>query len=72
MASNALGTIFFCSLIAQNIGILSRAFRQQFIIPDFQNFVRDIEEMYWKCKSNTDGKVRMRWVWDLRFQMVLF
>lgn len=46
------------SIISQNIGILSRAFRQQFIIPDFEGFVKNIEEMYWKCKSNTEGKVK--------------
>lgn len=47
-----------CSIIAPNIGLISRAFRRQFIIPEFQDFCKDIEEIYWRCKDNTDGKVR--------------
>ncbi|XP_055853702.1 glutaminase liver isoform, mitochondrial isoform X2 [Episyrphus balteatus] len=47
----------FKGVIAQNIVLIAKAFRQQFIIPDFTGFVKDIEEIYWKCKSNTDGKV---------------
>lgn len=27
------------------------------MVPDFLGFTKDIEEIYWKCKSNTDGKV---------------
>lgn len=45
------------SVIAPNIVLISKAFRQQFVIPDFNNFTKDIEDIYWKCKSNTDGKV---------------
>lgn len=37
--------------------LISKAFRHQFIVPDFSNFTKDIEDIYWKCKSNTDGKV---------------
>lgn len=47
----------FKGVIAQNIVLIAKAFRQQFIIPDFTGFVKDIEEIYWKCKSNTNGKV---------------
>ncbi|KAH1023318.1 glutaminase kidney isoform, mitochondrial isoform X1 [Dendroctonus ponderosae] len=47
----------FKSIIAPNIGLISRAFRRQFIIPEFQDFCKDIEEIYWKCKDNTKGKV---------------
>ncbi|XP_017769989.1 PREDICTED: glutaminase kidney isoform, mitochondrial isoform X2 [Nicrophorus vespilloides] len=47
----------FRSIVSQNIGIISRAFRHQFIIPEFQSFSKEIEEIYWKCKDNTDGKV---------------
>ncbi|XP_041765883.1 glutaminase liver isoform, mitochondrial isoform X1 [Anopheles merus] len=47
----------FKAVIAPNIVLIARAFRHQFVIPDFQGFTKDIEEIYWKCKSNADGKV---------------
>uniref|UniRef100_A0A1Y1N9S3 glutaminase n=1 Tax=Photinus pyralis TaxID=7054 RepID=A0A1Y1N9S3_PHOPY len=47
----------FSSIVSQNIGLISRAFRHQFIIPEFETFSKEIEEIYWKCKSNTEGKV---------------
>lgn len=47
----------FRSIVSPNISLISRAFRHQFIIPEFQNFTKTIEEIYWKCKNNTDGKV---------------
>ncbi|XP_071440988.1 glutaminase liver isoform, mitochondrial-like [Hetaerina americana] len=47
----------FKNLVSANIVLISRAFRHQFIIPDFQGFTRDIEDIYWRCKSNTEGKV---------------
>lgn len=37
--------------------MVARAFRHQFAIPDFTSFTKDIEDIYWKCHSNTDGKV---------------
>lgn len=45
------------SVIAPNIVLISKAFRHQFVIPDFLGFTKDIEDIYWKCKSNSDGKV---------------
>ncbi|XP_059484756.1 glutaminase liver isoform, mitochondrial isoform X2 [Neocloeon triangulifer] len=47
----------FKSVIAPNIVLISRAFRHQFVIPDFQGFCKYIEEFYWRCKNNTEGKV---------------
>lgn len=47
----------FRSVVSSNVVLISRAFRHQFIIPDFQGFTKHIEEFYWKCKSNTEGKV---------------
>ncbi|XP_026473486.1 glutaminase liver isoform, mitochondrial-like isoform X2 [Ctenocephalides felis] len=47
----------FRSVVAPNIVLIARAFRHQFIIPDFQGFAKDLEEVYWKCKGNNDGKV---------------
>lgn len=43
-------------IIQPNIVLVSRAFRHQLIIPDFPGFTKDIEEIFWKCKSNTAGK----------------
>lgn len=47
----------FKEVISPNIVLITRAFRSQFVIPDFQDFIKDIEEMYWSAKSNTDGKL---------------
>ncbi|XP_001601673.2 glutaminase liver isoform, mitochondrial isoform X2 [Nasonia vitripennis] len=47
----------FRRIITPNIVLISRAFRHQFIIPDFPGFTKHIEDFYWKCKSNTEGKV---------------
>ncbi|XP_072402198.1 glutaminase liver isoform, mitochondrial-like [Diabrotica undecimpunctata] len=47
----------FRSIVQPNVGLLSYAFRHQFIIPEFQEFSKDIELIYWKCKENTNGTV---------------
>ncbi|KAJ9586855.1 hypothetical protein L9F63_019537 [Diploptera punctata] len=47
----------FKSVVSPNVVLISRAFRNQFVIPDFQDFTKHIEDFYWKCKSNTEGKV---------------
>ncbi|XP_055385335.1 glutaminase liver isoform, mitochondrial isoform X3 [Condylostylus longicornis] len=47
----------FKAVISKNIVLVARAFRHQFVIPDFQSFCHDIEDIYWKCKNNTEGKV---------------
>ncbi|XP_014211267.1 glutaminase liver isoform, mitochondrial isoform X2 [Copidosoma floridanum] len=47
----------FRRIITPNIVLISRAFRHQFIIPDFPGFTKHIEDFYWKCKSNIEGKV---------------
>ncbi|XP_011496078.1 PREDICTED: glutaminase kidney isoform, mitochondrial [Ceratosolen solmsi marchali] len=47
----------FKRIITPNIVLISRAFRHQFIIPDFPGFTKHIEDFYWKCKSNIEGKV---------------
>lgn len=52
----------FLSVIAKNIILISRAFRGQFVIPDFTGFTKYIEEFYWKCKSNNSGKVSPKWI----------
>lgn len=47
----------FQRAIAGDVVLISRAFRNHFIIPDFQDFCKHIEEFYWSCKTNTSGKV---------------
>lgn len=47
----------FKNVIMENIVLISRAFRGQFVIPDFTGFTKYMEEFYWKCKSNHAGKV---------------
>ncbi|XP_034651632.1 glutaminase liver isoform, mitochondrial isoform X3 [Drosophila subobscura] len=47
----------FKAVVAPNIVLIAKAFRQQFIIPDFSSFVKDIEEIYNRCKINTSGKI---------------
>lgn len=47
----------FKNVIRENIVLISRAFRHHFVIPDFQDFVKYIEDLYWKCKVNSGGKV---------------
>jgi len=37
--------------------LIAKAFRQQFVIPDFSSFTKDIEEIYSNCKANTSGKM---------------
>ena len=44
-------------LIFENIVLISRALRHQFIIPDFLGFTQHIERMYETVKENTGGKV---------------
>lgn len=44
-------------MVAQNIVLIAKAFRQQFIIPDFSGFVKDVEDIFWKCKTFAGGKV---------------
>ncbi|XP_023037903.1 glutaminase liver isoform, mitochondrial isoform X2 [Drosophila willistoni] len=47
----------FKAVVAPNIVLIAKAFRQQFVIPDFTSFIKDIEDIYWRCKSNTLGKL---------------
>ncbi|CAG9798320.1 unnamed protein product [Chironomus riparius] len=36
-------------------GIMRKFSERQFVIPNFEKFVKAIEEIYWNCKSNTAG-----------------
>jgi hypothetical protein len=37
--------------------LLSRAFKRQFVIPEFHRFCKKIDTMFEHCKDNTDGMV---------------
>ena len=43
--------------ITDNIVLISKAFRQQFVIPEFQTFCGHIQELFWKCRDLKGGKV---------------
>ncbi|XP_046549016.1 glutaminase kidney isoform, mitochondrial-like isoform X2 [Haliotis rubra] len=45
----------FKKCIADNIVLIAKAFREEFVIPDFSTFCRDIDKLYEKGKSNTAG-----------------
>ena len=47
----------FIHVIKDNIGLITRAFRSEFIIPEFLKFSGIIEKIFHNCKSNIDGKV---------------
>nr|XP_053635223.1 glutaminase liver isoform, mitochondrial-like isoform X2 [Cherax quadricarinatus] len=47
----------FKKVIQDNIVLISRALRHQFVIPEWHDFTSYIEEFYWSVKSLTSGKV---------------
>ena len=47
----------FRNIVRENIVLISRALRQQIVIPDFSGFTKHMDDFYWKCKSTTGGKV---------------
>lgn len=47
----------FKKIVRDNIVLISRALRQQVVIPDFAGFTKHIDDFYWNCKTTTDGKV---------------
>lgn len=55
--SLSLDKATFKNVLKENIVLITRALRHQFVIPDFQDFTRYIEDFYWKCKQNTGGNV---------------
>ncbi|CAG0918944.1 unnamed protein product [Notodromas monacha] len=46
----------FKSVVSYNIVLISKAFRQQFVIPEFIHFTKHIEDCYRKCSDIKDGK----------------
>jgi len=46
----------FTRVIKQSTVLISKAFKGQFVVPEFTEFTEDIVEIYEKCLSNTSGK----------------
>ncbi|XP_052765003.1 glutaminase liver isoform, mitochondrial-like isoform X2 [Mya arenaria] len=47
----------FKQIIAPNIVLIASAFRNQFVVPDFDHFCKNIDQMYWNCRDQIGGKV---------------
>jgi len=47
----------FRDVIQDNVSLINRALRGQFVLPEFADFVTEIDDMYWKQKTNIRGKV---------------
>ena len=43
--------------MADNIVLMAKAFRRQFILPEFDDFCQHIDELYWNAKPLTTGAV---------------
>uniref|UniRef100_A0A2C9K1F8 glutaminase n=1 Tax=Biomphalaria glabrata TaxID=6526 RepID=A0A2C9K1F8_BIOGL len=43
--------------IAENIVLIAKAFKNQFIIPEFVQFTQRIDEIFWRAKANTHGQL---------------
>ena len=52
-----IGRKEFKELIFENIVLISRALRRQFIIPDFLGFTRYVDTFYEAAKENTNGTI---------------
>jgi len=47
----------FRECIRDNIVLIKRAFIGDFVVPEFAPFCSQIDDVYWKCRTNTEGKV---------------
>ncbi|XP_045102329.1 glutaminase liver isoform, mitochondrial-like isoform X3 [Portunus trituberculatus] len=56
-SSSVLDRATFKRVIQDNIVLISRALRHQFVIPEWHEFTQYIEEFYWSAKTLTGGKV---------------
>ena len=49
-----------CRCVGNNILLLTKAFRKKFIIPNFEEFTRQIDKMYDSAHQQTRGQVSNR------------
>ena len=47
----------FKEVIQDNVSLINRALRGQFVLPEFGDFIAGIDDLYWKQKTNIRGKV---------------
>lgn len=47
----------YCRCVTDNIVLISKALKNQFIIPEWLTFSKHIKEMFDDCALNKDGKV---------------
>lgn len=52
-----LDPLSFKTVLNENIVLITKAFRNQMVIPAFEAFCESITEIYEKCKANKEGKV---------------
>lgn len=52
-----LGFEEFRSIISLSVLLLERAFKQELVIPDFQEFKKDVTQIFAQAKHNADGEV---------------
>lgn len=52
-----IGKEEFLNAIRANIVLISRALSGDLVIPDWIKFSKKLEEFYWKCRINKNGKV---------------
>ena len=41
--------------VKDNVLIICQALQNHFVVPEFSEFCKYVEEFYWKCKANTTG-----------------
>lgn len=46
----------FIEIVSENINLIEKSITRNFIIPDFQSFKKEIEEIYFEVKENKSGK----------------
>ncbi|XP_064652355.1 glutaminase liver isoform, mitochondrial-like isoform X2 [Lineus longissimus] len=47
----------FKECVQDNVVLIGRAFRNQFVVPEFPVFTQQVDNLYWKCRTNTTGKI---------------
>ena len=44
-------------VVGDNIGLLLKAFKNQCVIPEFEPFCKQVEDIYNRCKNNNGGEL---------------
>ena len=62
----------FVSLTSGSVAVIASALTSSNIIPDFETFTRDIDDLYKICSAKTDGKYSNRGIFDSILQCTHF